>query len=154
LTPSGSSPSVTDCARRKRMCLESERRLSVTTSCRSASSAGMPEALDAKRQPIDPGHRRAFGAVRRSGGPWSRVPWVRTLSYNVPFNERQPDRPDSIRAAFVRTSRQDRKSGGGEGARHCPEFGKAFCNLTSLFETRRPRTLRTGDATAKARAGE
>jgi hypothetical protein len=47
-------------------------------------------------QPIDPGHRRVFGAVRRSDGPWSHMPWARTLLFNVTFNERQPDRPHRI----------------------------------------------------------
>src|SRR5580658_5332082 len=38
----------------------------------------------------------------------------------------------------------DSDTPGEHTARHCSECGKAFCNLASLCETRRTRTLRAG----------
>jgi hypothetical protein len=60
LAPSGSSPSLTDRAGPARLWFESERRLSVRKSCRSASSGETTKALMVK------GNRKYLGQCRRT----------------------------------------------------------------------------------------
>ena len=50
-TRGGSSPSVTYCTSRPRMCFVSARRFSTRNSCRSVSSTGTIRVLEVKRQP-------------------------------------------------------------------------------------------------------